>query len=124
MQEFANVSGWIHLTGTVIEVFGVLVIVAGIAWSTAAAVFSSADVRSYEGYRIRIGRSLLLGLEVLVAADIIKTVAIELTFSSLGLLAGLVLVRTFLSWTLTLEIEGRWPWSAARERGSHRAPEA
>jgi len=60
-------------------------------------------------YKIRIGRSLLLGLEVFVAADIIKTVAHELTFLSLGLLAGLVLVRTFLSWTLSLEIEGRWP---------------
>ena len=97
MQDFANVSGWIHLVGIVIEVFGVLVIVAGIAWSTASAVFSAADVRSYERYRIRIGRSLLLGLEVLVAADIIKTIAIELTFTSLGLLAGLILVRTFLS---------------------------
>jgi hypothetical protein len=53
---------------------------------------------------------LLLGLEVLVAADIVKTIAIELTFTSLGLLAGLVVVRTFLSWTLVLEIEGRWPW--------------
>ena len=53
---------------------------------------------------------LTLGLEVPVAADIVKTIAIELTFTSLGLLAGLVLVRTFLSWTLVLEIEGRWPW--------------
>jgi hypothetical protein len=58
----------------------------------------------------RIGRSLLLGLEVLVAADIVKTIALELTLTSLGVLAGLVLVRTFLSWTLVLEIEGRWPW--------------
>jgi hypothetical protein len=47
---------------------------------------------------------------VLVAADIVKTIAIEITFTSLGLLAGLVLVRTFLSWTLVLDIEGRWPW--------------
>ena len=52
----------------------------------------------------------MLGLEVLVAADIVKTIALELTFTSLGLLAGLVLVRTFLSWTLVLEIESRWPW--------------
>ena len=66
---------------------------------------------NYDRYRIRIGRSLLLGLELLVAADIVKTIAIELTFTSLGLLAGLVLVRTFLSWTLVLEIEGRWPWA-------------
>jgi len=53
-----------------------------------------------DAYKIRIGRSLLLGLEVLVAADIVKTIAHELTFMSLGLLAGLVLIRTFLSWTL------------------------
>lgn len=56
------------------------------------------------------GRALLIGLEVLVAADIIKTVALELTFESLGVLAILVLIRTFLGWTLTLEVEGRWPW--------------
>ncbi|MCA3572854.1 MAG: DUF1622 domain-containing protein [Aestuariivirga sp.] len=112
LQAFdAGVSGWIHLVGVSIEVFGVFVIVAGIVWSTAATLFSTHDAKSYERYRIRIGRSLLLGLEVLVAADIIKTIAVELTFSSLGMLAGLILVRTFLSWTLTLEIEGRWPWS-------------
>ena len=52
-----------------------------------------------------------------MAADIIKTIAIELNFTSLGLLAGLVLVRTFLNWTLTLEIEGRWPWNAAPKGG-------
>jgi hypothetical protein len=68
------------------------------------------DQERYRAYKIRIGRSLLLGLEVLVAADIVKTIALELTFTSLGVLAGLVLVRTFLSWTLVLEIEGRWPW--------------
>ncbi|HKZ97909.1 MAG TPA: DUF1622 domain-containing protein [Hyphomicrobiaceae bacterium] len=64
----------------------------------------------YEAYNIRLGRSLLLGLEVLVAADIDKTIALEATLMSLGNLAGLVLIRTFLSWTLVLEIEGRWPW--------------
>jgi uncharacterized membrane protein len=63
-----------------------------------------------DAFKIRLGRSLLLGLEVLVAADIVKTIAHELTFMSLGLLAGLVLIRTFLSWTLVLEIEGCWPW--------------
>ena len=78
----------------------------------------------YDDYKIRIGRSLLLGLEVLVAADIVKTIALELTFMSLGVLACLVLVRTFLSWTLVLEIEGRWPWqreaSGAAVTGSDR----
>jgi uncharacterized membrane protein len=88
----------------------VFIIVAGIVWSTYVYVARRREERYYDQYKIRIGRSLLLGLEVLVAADIVKTIAIELTFTSLGLLAGLVVVRTFLSWTLVLEIEGRWPW--------------
>ena len=100
-------SGWIHLVGICIEVFGVFIIVG----STLLCVHWRQQSRPYDEYKIRIGRSLLLGLEVLVAADIVKTIAIELTFTSLGLLAGLVIVRTFLSWTLVLEIEGRWPWS-------------
>jgi uncharacterized membrane protein len=106
----ADVSHWIRLVGTCIEIFGVFIIVAGITWSTYLYVRRRVPERHYDQYKIRIGRSLLLGLEVLVAADIVKTIAIELTFTSLGLLAGLVLVRTFLSWTLVLEIEGCWPW--------------
>ena len=106
----ATASSWIHLVGICIEIFGVFIIVAGIVWSTYLCVHWRATTQPYDEYKIRIGRSLLLGLEVLVAADIVKTIAIELTFTSLGLLAGLVLVRTFLSWTLVLEIEGRWPW--------------
>jgi uncharacterized membrane protein len=106
----STASGWIHLVGICIEIFGVFIIVAGIVWSTYLCVHWRATTQPYDEYKIRIGRSLLLGLEVLVAADIVKTIAIELTFTSLGLLAGLVVVRTFLSWTLVLEIEGRWPW--------------
>jgi uncharacterized membrane protein len=106
----ALLSHWIRLVGTGIEAFGVFVIVAGIVWSSFLFVRRHMGERHYDTYKIRIGRSLLLGLEVLVAADIVKTIAIDLTFTSLALLAGLVLVRTFLSWTLVLEIEGRWPW--------------
>ena len=105
-----TVSNLIHLVGVCIEIFGVFIIVAGIVWSTVLFARRRNIERHYDQYKIRIGRSLLLGLEVLVAADIVKTIAIQLTFSSLGLLAGLVVVRTFLSWTLVLEIEGRWPW--------------
>ena len=105
-----NVSEWIRLVGVCIEIFGVFVITAGIIWSTYAGIFEPAGGKAYDQYRIRIGRSLLLGLEILVAADIIKTIATEITFTSLGLLAGLVVIRTFLNWTLVLEIEGRWPW--------------
>jgi uncharacterized membrane protein len=100
----------IRAVGNCIEVFGVLIIVTGIAWSTYQHLHRPMAVADSEAYKIRIGRSLLLGLEVLVAADIVKTIAHELTSMSLGLLAGLVLVRTFLRWTLVLEIEGRWPW--------------
>ncbi|MDR3489464.1 MAG: DUF1622 domain-containing protein [Bradyrhizobium sp.] len=106
----STASSWIHLVGIGIEIFGVFVIVAGIVWSTYLCTHWRTNTNPYDEYKIRIGRSLLLGLEVLVAADIVKTIAIELTFTSLGLLAGLVVVRTFLSWTLVLEIEGRWPW--------------
>jgi uncharacterized membrane protein len=102
-------SEWIHLVGVGIEIFGIVIIVVGIIWSSRY-IYGRRIVSRYDSYKISIGKSLLLGLEVLVAADIVKTIAIELTFASLGLLAGLVLVRTFLSWTLVLEIEGRWPW--------------
>ena len=100
----------IRVVGSGIEFFGVLIIMVGIAWSTYIHLRRPMPGEYTGVYKIRIGRSLLLGLEVLVAADIVKTIAHELSFISLGLLAGLVLVRTFLSWTLVLEIEGRWPW--------------
>ena len=64
----------------------------------------------YREYRQLLGRSILLGLELLVAADIIRTVAVTPTFTSVGVLAVIVLVRTFLSFSLELEITGRWPW--------------
>jgi uncharacterized membrane protein len=106
----AAVGYWIHVVGNGIEIFGVLVIVLGICWATFLFLNRRMVEQHYHTYKIRLGRSLLLGLELLVAADIVKTIALELTFTSLGLLAGLVLIRTFLSWTLVLEIEGRWPW--------------
>jgi uncharacterized membrane protein len=113
----------IRVVGNGIEVFGVLVIVTRIAWSTYRHARLMAEMDS-ETYKIRIGRSLLLGLEVLVAADIVKTIAHELTSMSLGLLAGLVLIRTFLSWTLVLEIEGCWSWLSTTARTSTRSPRA
>lgn len=64
----------------------------------------------YREYRQLLGRSILLGLELLVAADIIRTVAVTPTLESLAVLAGIVLIRTFLSFSLELEITGRWPW--------------
>jgi uncharacterized membrane protein len=118
LEPFVDQS--IRIVGSGLEIFGVLIIVIGIAWSTYRQLRQPISEQDADIYKIRIGRSLLLGLEVMVAADIVKTIARELTFVSLGLLAGLVLVRTFLSWMLVLEIEGRWPWqrepSASRVR--------
>jgi uncharacterized membrane protein len=112
----------IPLVGSGIEVFGVLIIVTGITWSTYLHLRRPTPDEDTEVYKIRIGRTLLLGLEVLVAADIVKTIAHELTFINLALLAGLVLVRTFLSWTLVLEIDGRWPWQREPSPMSSRTP--
>ncbi len=64
----------------------------------------------FHTYRLQLARGILLGLEFLVAADIIKTVAVELTFSSVGILAIVVLIRTFLSFAIEMEMSGRWPW--------------
>ena len=68
------------------------------------------SIVNYRAYRQNIGRAILLGLEFLVAADIIRTVAVSPTFRSAGVLAIIVLIRTFLSMALQLELEGRWPW--------------
>src|SRR3974390_1452414 len=92
----ATVSHLIHLVGVCIEIFGVFIIVVGIIWSTFVLLHRRhTEPQHYDQYKIRIGRSLLLGLEVLVAADIVKTIAIELTFSSLGLFSGFVFVSIF-----------------------------
>lgn len=70
----------------------------------------------YDRVRLMLGKGVLLGLEFLVAADIIHTVAVELTFKTVGVLAIIVLIRTFLSVTLELELTGRWPW-----QGNHQS---
>ncbi len=107
---------------TGLEIFGVVVIVAGIIWATGRFLLrdlrSGDPVRAYERYRANLGRGILLGLELLVAADIIRTVAIDPTFESIGVLAGIVVIRTFLSMTLELELEGRWPWQHRQQGGS------
>jgi uncharacterized membrane protein len=64
----------------------------------------------FQELRQRLGRGILLGLEFLIAADIIHTVAVELNFETVGVLAIVVLIRTFLSFTLEVELTGKWPW--------------
>lgn len=108
LQEIAG--WWIGTVALGIDMLGVAIIVGGIGWSTFHFLLRHMSEQDYHTYKGRIGRSLLLGLEMLVAADIVKTIALEATFTSLGVLAGLVIVRTFLSWTLVIEVDGRWPW--------------
>jgi uncharacterized membrane protein len=69
----------------------------------------------YQELKISLGKTLLLGLEILVAADIVRTVALEATIQSVTVLGMLVLIRTFLSWALVVELVGRWPWQTKRE---------
>lgn len=74
------------------------------------------DEGLFQRVRRRLGRGILLGLELLVAGDIIHTVAVELTFETVGVLAIIVLIRTFLSFALEVELNGRWPWEGGRDR--------
>ncbi|MCU1521352.1 MAG: hypothetical protein JWM01_2317 [Arthrobacter sp.] len=104
--------------GRAVDAAGVAVIVIGVVLATLVAAQALLRLERgtiYATYRRRLGRSILLGLEFLVAADIIKTVAVTPTFESVGVLALIVLIRTFLSWTLELEITGRWPWQKPDE---------
>ena len=99
--------------GRAVDAAGVLAIVIGAVVASllaAGALLRGGRGAVYETYRERLGRSILLGLELLVAADIIRTVAVVPTFESVGVLALIVLIRTFLSFTLELEMTGRWPW--------------
>lgn len=103
---------YIEIIGKAIDAVGVGAIVIGALIASFAALRDMAQKRSdvYTRFRRLLGRSILLGLELLVAADIIRTVAVTPTFESIGVLAGIVIIRTFLSWSLELEMSGRWPW--------------
>ena len=105
--------GFIELMGEWGDALGVAVIVLGVVWGMVRFPLdlSSQGVDfAYKMVRNQITRTLLLGLEVLVAADIIRTVAVSPTLLSVAVLAAIVAIRTFLSWSLILEMEGRWPW--------------
>lgn len=114
----------IEIVGKAIDGVGVAVIALGALISAANAV-SRLHRRIPDVYRIfreQLGRSILLGLEFLVAADIIRTVAVTPDARSVAVLGGIVLIRTFLSFSLQLEVTGYWPWQAARARRQQAAP--
>jgi uncharacterized membrane protein len=100
--------------GRVVELIGVAVLIVGAVLASAAFVrrlLQGTPFRpSYHELRADLGRAILLGLEFLVIADIIGTVAVEPTLQNLGVLAVIVAIRTLLSFALELEVSGRWPW--------------
>lgn len=112
----------VEAVGKGIDAVGVGVMVLGGIVATVAAVTRALDAGTYRRYRQQLGRSILLGLEFLVAADIIRTVAVTPTLTSVAVLAGIVLIRTFLSFSLELEITGRWPWQATPSPPANGSP--
>ena len=113
METKALIIPVLHGFATTLEAVGVLIIVGG-AVVAAGSLTRRARTRDWETgfrqYRADLGRAILLGLEFLVAADIIGTVAVAPSFQSLGILGSIILIRTFLSFSLEVEIEGHWPW--------------
>jgi uncharacterized membrane protein len=102
-----------------VEIVGVAVLIAGGCYALGAfalRIAGGGTTDAYEDLRRSLGRSILLGLEILVAADIIRTIAITPTFTSVGVLGLIVVVRTFLSFSLEAELDGQWPWRKARDR--------
>jgi uncharacterized membrane protein len=108
----SSLHDWIELAAQAVEALAVVIMVVLILAGTARWLFQPGRLigHAYEQYRVVLARSLQVGLELLVAADIIRTVMIEASLANLASLAGLVVVRTLLGWTLAVEVEGRWPW--------------
>lgn len=107
----------IDTLGAALEVAGVALLIAGLLLAFARSTRQSQQ--RFLRLRHDIGRAILLGLEVLVAADIVRSVTLAPTMGGLTVLATLVVIRTFLSWSLALELDGRWPW----QRSSSPQPE-
>ncbi|WP_422768798.1 DUF1622 domain-containing protein [Plantactinospora sp. WMMC1484] len=117
----------IDRVGMLLDLAGVLVIAGGVVIATGYFLYRYWRTRQlvelYRPYRRTVGRAILLGLEIIVGGDIIRTVAVSPTFESVGVLAVIVLVRTFLSLSLEVELEGRWPWQSRRTSSAQARPD-
>ncbi len=113
--RISNVREWIELASQGIQDLAVFIIVVSIIYGSVRFLlqFLRRVADPYPAYKKLLGRSLLLSLEFLIAADVIRTILLDETAKSVGILGGLVLVRTFLSWSVVVEIEGHWPWQSA-----------
>jgi uncharacterized membrane protein len=111
---------WVGRGADIVEAIAVTlivgyIIIATLQWLTRSVRHWQFTLEHYQVFRANLGRALLLGLEILVAADVVRTVALAPTLINVAALGLLVVVRTFLSWSIVLEIEGRWPWQARPE---------
>ena len=120
-----QIHAYIELLAKLLEVGGVAIILVGVLLASVWFVqdgHANKDWRSaYEHYRANLGRGILLGLELLVGADIIGTITAPLTYESVALLGLIVVIRTFLSFSLETEIEGCWPWQRREKGGASRS---
>jgi uncharacterized membrane protein len=104
-------------TSEVLDITSFAVILLGVAISTAVflvRVWQTGFLANYRDYRANLGRGILIGLELLIAADILKSVVVDPTLQGIAVLGGIVAIRTFLSISLDVEINGRWPWETTR----------
>ena len=109
----------LEIVGRLGEIIGASTLILGFIIVTVRCIFQVRTLgasTSYDGYRKGLGRVVLIGLEILVAVTIIKTITVEPSPESLGLLALMVVIRTILGWAIALEMNGRWPWQKAVTR--------
>lgn len=106
----------IQIGASTIEVMAVALVVGAFFWASVRFLLHTGRHASdaYERYKFLLGKSLSLALEFLVAADVIRTVILPPTLTNIAVLGAVVLIRTFLSWSLVVEMEGRWPWQPVR----------
>ena len=119
LSEFVGPLYWIEIFSLAVEILAVAIILITVLVTTGSFVVQRLTNQfdpeeRFKQYKQGLARALLLSLEILVAADIVRTVALEPSFESVGVLGVLVVIRTFLSWSLVVEIEGRWPWQPKR----------
>lgn len=121
----SGVHAFIQPFAVLLELLGAAIIVGSVGVATLLFVVKGARDRNwreaYTNYRANLGRGILLGLELLVGADIISTITAPLTLETVGLLGLVILIRTFLSFSLETEIEGCWPWRRSERRDEKRA---
>ena len=113
-----HILEYLEKAGIAISLFAVAVIIVGFAiaaWHYARRFRETTQENNFSQFKVELGGVLMLGLEILVLADVIETITVRPTFLSLALLATIIVVRTAVSWSLTLEIEGHWPWKMSVE---------